>query len=632
VYIQYSNNLREHSHLKKQKRTVEEYQWQYYDEQLHLLEQFLRPVFLCLECEAGKGTEAIVSQLNTMQNELSNTSLTSMDDALIPKKHRPWLVNKDSIHPQRFEWLLYKQLVSRLNGRIYLTNVMKYRALEDDLIATSSQQELLASSTLERLKQPVEAILAEKQAQLAVSLESVAHQIDEGDNRNVIMKSRSGTRWRLPIKGVKSLVNNPFFKQMQPVDIADILRYVEKETGFMQCLTHVLPIQKQGLAQQDDLLAILIANATHRGVYGMSLISDRSYEHLSTVQANYIRPETLHDASDAVNNAIAELPIFRHYHIQEDKLHASADGQKFETHLDTFKTRYSSKYFGTNKGITAMTMVANHIALNARIIGSNEHESHYIYDLLQSNTIDIKPDVLSTDTHGVNHVNFALLDLCGYSFAPRYAQFSSVINDLFNVTENEEGNTSLSLKKPIKMNIIETGWEDIKRIILSLQSRRTTQAMLVRKLSGYPSGHPILQALTEYNRLVKAQYLLNYIDDASLRQYVQRALNRGEAWHFLRRAVASVNGGQFRGKNESEITIWNECARLLANVIIYFNSALLSHLLQHFEAKGDEEKIAITRAVSPVAWQNINLSGTYNFTDNGILPDIDEITRPIVND
>ncbi|NMU82731.1 Tn3 family transposase, partial [Vibrio parahaemolyticus] len=85
----------------------------------------------------------------------------------------------------------------------------------------------------------------------------------------------------------------------------------------------------------------------------------------------------------------------------------------------------------TNKGITAMTLVANHSALNARIIGSNEHESHYIYDLLQSNSSEIKPDVLSTDTHGVNHVNFALLDLCGYSFAPRYAQFNSVINDLF---------------------------------------------------------------------------------------------------------------------------------------------------------------------------------------------------------
>ena len=72
--------------------------------------------------------------------------------------------------------------------------------------------------------------------------------------------------------------------------------------------------------------------------------------------------------------------------------------------------------------------------------------------------------------------------------------------------------------------------------------------------------------------------------------------------------------------------------RLLANVIIYFNSAILSHLLEHFEATGDNEKAAITRAVSPVAWQNINLSGTYNFTNTGKLPYVSEITKPIVDD
>lgn len=93
-----------------------------------------------------------------------------------------------------------------------------------------------------------------------------------------------------------------------------------------------------------------------------------------------------------------------------------------------------------------------------------------------------------------------------------------------------------------------------------------------------------------------------------------------------------MNGEQFRGKNESEIAIWNKCERLVANAIIYFNSAVLSHLLGHFEATAYEEKAAITRAVSPVAWQNINLSGTYNFTSTGKLPDISEITRPIVDD
>ena len=69
--------------------------------------------------------------------------------------------------------------------------------------------------------------------------------------------------------------------------------------------------------------------------------------------------------------------------------------------MNTFKTRYSSKYFGTNKGVSAMTLVANHVPINARVIGANEHESHYIFDLLFNNTSGIKPDVLSTDTHGV---------------------------------------------------------------------------------------------------------------------------------------------------------------------------------------------------------------------------------------
>ncbi|WP_432418900.1 Tn3 family transposase [Bacillus thuringiensis] len=44
-----------------------------------------------------------------------------------------------------------------------------------------------------------------------------------------------------------------------------------------------------------------------------------------------------------------------------------------------------------NKGITSYTMVANHIPIQARIIGANEHESHYVFDILYNNTTNIKP-------------------------------------------------------------------------------------------------------------------------------------------------------------------------------------------------------------------------------------------------
>ncbi len=135
-----------------------------------------------------------------------------------------------------------------------------------------------------------------------------------------------------------------------------------------------------------------------------------------------------------------------------------------------------------------------------------------------------------------------------------------VINDMFDVKEDKEHRIQLCLKSQ-SIPIVLRSTDTIQRIAVSLKQRKTTQATLVRKLSEYKRNHPLLEALTEYNRLVKANYLLCYIDDASLRNYVQRALNRGEAYHQLRRAVSSVNGDQFRGSSDEEIQLWNECAR-----------------------------------------------------------------------
>ncbi len=55
--------------------------------------------------------------------------------------------------------------------------------------------------------------------------------------------------------------------------------------------------------------------------------------------------------------------------------------------------------------------------------------------------------------------------------------------------------------------------------------------------------------------MVKANYLLNHIDDVNRRDYVQRALNRGEAYHQLRCAISNVNGDQFRGSSDEEIQL-----------------------------------------------------------------------------
>ena len=47
--------------------------------------------------------------------------------------------------------------------------------------------------------------------------------------------------------------------------------------------------------------------------------------------------------------------------------------------------------------------------------------------------------------------------------------------------------------------------------------------------------------------------------------HVQKALNRGEAYHRFRRAVSFINGGKSKVQTETEQQVWNDCARLIAN-------------------------------------------------------------------
>jgi hypothetical protein len=157
--------------------------------------------------------------------------------------------------------------------------------------------------------------------------------------------------------------------------------------------------------------------------YRMAEISDMEYHILAAVSDNFIRLETLSEANDRVSNDIAKLPIFQYFNIG-DALHSSSDGQKFESQIPTINARYSSKYFGLKKGIVSYTLVANRIPVNAKVIGANEHESHYVFDILYNNTTDIQPEIHSTDTQGTNEVNFAILHLFGYKESPTIQRYT----------------------------------------------------------------------------------------------------------------------------------------------------------------------------------------------------------------
>jgi Tn3 transposase DDE domain/Domain of unknown function (DUF4158) len=232
-----------------------------------------------------------------------------------------------------------------------------------------------------------------------------------------------------------------------------------------------------------------------------------------------------------------------------------------------------------------------------------------------SNTTQVQPQVHSTDTHGTNEVNFALLHFFGYQFAPRYQDiYDKVTKSLYGFQHpGQYGDLLIKPIRKVNTNLILDEWENFQRIMLSLTLKTTTQRIIVGKLSAYPRKNKTKRALWEYDNIIRSLYLLDYIDSPSLRQNVQRALNRGENYHQLRRAVSYANFGKLRFKTEYEQQIWNEGSRLIANCIIHYNATILSTLLKRKEKSADAQAAALLKQISPVAWQHINLQGRYEF-------------------
>jgi hypothetical protein len=101
-------------------------------------------------------------------------------------------------------------------------------------------------------------------------------------------------------------------------------------------------------------------------------------------------------------------------------------------------------------------------------------------------------------------------------------------------------------------------------------------------------------------------------------------IHRADWRDRLRRAIARIGGKkELTGRTDIELEISNQCGRLIANAIIYYNSAILSRLLTRYEADGNTKARAFITQISPAAWRHILLNGHSTFRSDGKLIDLD---------
>ena len=155
--------------------------------------------------------------------------------------------------------------------------------------------------------------------------------------------------------------------------------------------------------------------------------------------------------------------------------------------------------------------------------------------------------------------------------------------------------------------------------LISRQRDRTQ----ICTLSGH---HRTRKALFEYDKLIRTIYKLRYLRDPQLQRDVHRSENRIESYHQLRSTIAQINGKkELTGRTDLDVDISNHCGRLIANVVIAFNSMLLSGLLSRYLETGNEKAMDLLKRISPAAWQHIHFLGHYAFRDKRTPIDLEAI-------
>lgn len=622
-----------------------ELRWRAADRVAGRFKRNLRPLAMTIDFSAepaGSPWQAALSWMKhafNRQRRLTERPLAEVPAGTIPERLRPHLFDLDQagrptrLREDRYEFWIYRQLRKRLaSGELYLDDSIRHRRFGDDLVELGRKAEALKNLDIPWLRQPADAAVDALCDELDRLWRTFDHDLRSGKPKHLEFDPEHNTlSWRKPRIDKDEALQSSFYAKLQARGVPDVFRFVNARCGFLSALTPLQPRYAKKIVDEDSLMAVLVAQAMNHGMLSMAETSDIPYDVLQETHQQHLRLATLRAANDKISNFIAGLDIFPLYSFNAEILYGGVDGQKFGSATPTIQARYSRKYFGRGRGVVAYTLLANHVPLETELIGANEHESHYVFDICYHNTSDIVPTAITGDMHSINKANFAILHWFGLKLTPRFTNLQAQVQHLYCGTDpSEEKPYLLQPAGQINRQAIVAEKANIDRIVATLGLKEASQSTLVRKLCALSQHNPTRKAVFEFDKLVRSIYTLNYFRDAQLQRDVHRSQNRLEAYHQLRSAIAQVGGRkQLAGRTDLDMAISNQCARLIANVIIAYNSVLLSKLLERYQAAGNQKAIQLLQKISPVAWRHIHLLGRYMFRDRGQPIDLDALLADI---
>lgn len=288
---------------------------------------------------------------------------------------------------------------------------------------------------------------------------------------------------------------------------------------------------------------------------------------------------------------------------------AAADGSKFEIYENNLLSEYHIRYGGYG-GIAYHHVSDTYIALFTHFITCGVWEAVYILDGLLKNTSDIQPDTLHADTQGQSSTVFALSYLLGIELMPRIRNWKDL--DFLRPHEAEVYEYIDPLfNGVVQWQLIQTHWQDLMRVVLSIRAGKLLPSTVLRKLGSYSRKNRLYQAFRALGKAIRTMYLLRFISDRRLRQEVTACTNIVESYHHFLDWLFFGKDGVITENDPVEQEKRLKYLDLVASAVILQNTVDLTRAIQGLSAEGFEINRRMLATMSPYINRHLKRYGDY---------------------
>jgi TnpA family transposase len=399
------------------------------------------------------------------------------------------------------------------------------------------------------------------------------------------------------------------YRRMPSVRITGLLLDVDREIGFTDAFIDL----RTGSACRDKigLLSVVLADGINLGLKKMAeAVGTRTHWQLLRIARWHVEDDAYERALGMIVEAQAELPIAR---VWGEGLTSSSDGQFFPAGGPGEALNVVNARYGNEPGVKAYAHLSDQFAPFAvRTIPATAHEAPFILDGLLGCEAGRKVREHYADTGGFTDHVFAACSLLGYSFAPRIRDLPDKRLCAFEPNEAHPSVRPLIAAR-VRTDLIERNWPDVLRLAASMALGAVQPSAILRKLASYPRQNELALALREVGRVERSLFLLRWIADADLQRRAQLGINKGEAHHALKRAIAFNRRGEIRDRSTEGQHHRVAGLNLIAAAVIHWNTRQLARIVAERTAAGHAPDPALLTHVSPLGWEHINLTGEYRW-------------------